>query len=357
MGNGKIRHMFLGGNTSQGFFSYYHYILPQEEADRIICIKGGPGVGKSTFMKKIGEEFLHMGYELEFMHCSSDSESIDGIVIPAKKVALLDGTAPHIVDPKNPGVVDEIINLGGFWDEDGIRKNKDKIMKRNKEVGESFKRAYRYIKAAYLLYQDSSEMIKQSVSISRINKVSQKFIDIIFKDKEISDKMGKDRKLFASAITPKGLVHYLSTVLDTNKVYSISGKPGTGTEVFLEKIKSAALERAFNVESFYCALDPLKLEHLTIKELDISFTTSNEYHSVDVKFEECIDFDKFINKSFINELVLEENKQNLGILLGVAIKNIAKAKNIHDDVEAYYISNMDFEAVQLCLESTMAKIL
>lgn len=63
-----------------------------------------------------------MGYNLEYMHCSSDSESLDGIVIPAKKVALLDGTAPHVVDPKNPGAVDEIINLGDFWDEEGIRK-------------------------------------------------------------------------------------------------------------------------------------------------------------------------------------------------------------------------------------------
>ena len=357
MKKGKIRHMFLGGNTSQGFFSYYDYILSQEEADRIICIKGGPGVGKSTFMKKIGEEFHHIGYELEYMHCSSDSESIDGIVIPAKKVALLDGTAPHVVDPKNPGVVDEIIHLGDFWDEEGIRKNKDKIMKVNREVGENFKRAYRYIKAAYLLYQDSSEMIKQSVNISKVNKISQEFIDMILKDREVSDKMGRDRRLFASAITPKGLVHYLSTVLDTNKIYCVSGKSGTGTEIFLEKIKNAALERAFDVESFYCALDPSKLEHLTIRELNISFTTSNEYHSTEVKFEECIDFDKYIDKFFINELVLEENKQNFGILLGLAIKNIAKAKSLHDDVEAYYIPNMDFEAVQLCLESTLAKIL
>ena len=50
MTKGRIRHMFPGGNTSQGFFSYYDYILGQEEANRIICIKGGPGVGKSTFM-------------------------------------------------------------------------------------------------------------------------------------------------------------------------------------------------------------------------------------------------------------------------------------------------------------------
>jgi len=43
------------------FFSYYDYILGQEEANRIICIKGGPGVGKSTFMKKIGKEMVERG--------------------------------------------------------------------------------------------------------------------------------------------------------------------------------------------------------------------------------------------------------------------------------------------------------
>lgn len=42
MTKGRIRHMFPGGNTSQGFFSYYDYILGQEEANRIICIKAVP---------------------------------------------------------------------------------------------------------------------------------------------------------------------------------------------------------------------------------------------------------------------------------------------------------------------------
>ncbi|MDQ2085918.1 ATPase [Herbivorax sp. ANBcel31] len=262
-----------------------------------------------------------------------------------------------MVDPKNPGAVDEIIHLGDFWDEDGIRKNKDKIIKCNREVGESFKRAYRYIKAAYLIYEDNIEMIKQSVNIPKINQESYQIINSIFKDIEISDKMGKDRKLFASAIAPKGLVNYLSTILDTDEIYCVSGKHGTGTEVFLEKIKNAALERGFDVESFYCALNPSKLEHLIIRELDISFTTSNEYHSANIKFSEYIDFDKYIEQFSLNELVLEENKQNFDFLLGLGIKNIAKAKSIHDDMEAYYIPNMDFEAVQLCLESTMAKIL
>ena len=42
---GNVRNLFPGGNTSEGFFSYYHFILEQQEAENIICIKGGPGTG------------------------------------------------------------------------------------------------------------------------------------------------------------------------------------------------------------------------------------------------------------------------------------------------------------------------
>src|SRR5690554_2731061 len=109
--SGKARHYFPGNNTPEGFFSYYHYILSQHEAKKIWCIKGGPGVGKSTFMKKIGKSILSLGYDVDFLHCSSDNSSIDGIVIRDLKISIIDGTKPHIVDPINPAAVDSIINL------------------------------------------------------------------------------------------------------------------------------------------------------------------------------------------------------------------------------------------------------
>lgn len=94
---GKVRHMFPGNNTPHGFFSYYQYILSQQQAEKIYCLKGGPGVGKSTFMRKIGEEMLEEGFDVDFLHCSSDPGSLDGIVITEKKIALIDATSPHVV--------------------------------------------------------------------------------------------------------------------------------------------------------------------------------------------------------------------------------------------------------------------
>lgn len=37
-------------------------------------------------MKKIDQEWNAKGYDIEFLHCSSDNDSIDGVIIPALKV-------------------------------------------------------------------------------------------------------------------------------------------------------------------------------------------------------------------------------------------------------------------------------
>lgn len=359
MSKGRIRHLFPGGNTSQGFFTYYDNILSQEEATRIIIIKGGPGVGKSTFMKKIAQEMLDRGYDAEFLHCSSDNNSLDGVMFPAFKVAFIDGTAPHVVDPKNPGAVDEIIHLGDFWNEEGMRANREQILKTNKEVGKLFARAYRYIKAAESIYEDTAVINGWAVNTARMNEVTASWIEEMMGDLPVAGKVGRQRNLFASAITPDGYMNYLDSLLTVEKVYVVRGQQGTGTEVLLKKIREAAVERGLFVESFYCALHPHKVEHILIPELDVAVTTSNEYHHADVKPYKEVDLDVYLDRKVIAEYVdvLQYNYEQFNALMKRAVGTIRKAKELHDLMETYYIPNMDFEAVQSCWECTLARVL
>ncbi|MBM7614810.1 ATPase [Alkaliphilus hydrothermalis] len=93
---GKIRRLFPGGNTSVGFYSYYQHVINLKEANRLYLLKGGPGLGKSHLMKKIGQEMVDRGHDIELHHCSADPDSVDAVVIPDIKVAIIDGTAPHV---------------------------------------------------------------------------------------------------------------------------------------------------------------------------------------------------------------------------------------------------------------------
>lgn len=355
---GKVKHLFPGGNTCLGFFSYYSDIITQEEADRIIIIKGGPGVGKSTFMKKVGEEVLQKGYDVEFLHCSSDNNSLDGIKVPALKIAFIDGTAPHVVDPKSPGAVDEILNFGQFWDDEGIRVHKDEILDITRKTSAIFARAYKYLKAAACVYEDTTVIRNIALNKGQLNVFTAELTEEIFSDQAISINEGKQRSLFASAITPKGLWHYLDDILTVEKVYELQGDIGTCEESVLEKIRSAALERGYFVEAYYCALNPHKVQHLVIPQLKIAVTTSNEYHASTVPKYKTIDLLQLYNKDILEyyRADLNQNKDEMNDLLDIALQTISRAKALHDKLESFYIPNIDFKAIDKCYETVMAKI-
>ena len=145
---GTARHYFPGNNTPEGFFSYYHNIQRQNEADKIWYIKGGPGTGKSTFMRRIGEAMLAEDKQVDFLHCSADSDSLDGILLREKRIAIVDGTRPHIMDPMNPGAVDSIIHLGEFWNEGEIRRNRLAIIGTTQRITAIYGVAYQYLAAS-----------------------------------------------------------------------------------------------------------------------------------------------------------------------------------------------------------------
>ena len=103
---------FLGANSAQGFYSLYGGFPPRSGFLHII--KGGPGTGKSGFMRAIGSEAERRGMDVEYVLCSGDPDSLDGVYIPALNEAGVDGTAPHALDPTIFGVTGDYVNLGRF---------------------------------------------------------------------------------------------------------------------------------------------------------------------------------------------------------------------------------------------------
>ncbi|MBP2654680.1 MAG: hypothetical protein H6Q73_2249 [Firmicutes bacterium] len=359
MREGKVRHLFPGGNTPQGFFSYYNYIIPVD-ANRIFILKGGPGTGKSTFMRKIGEAMISQGHDVEFHHCSSDNKSLDGLVIPDLQVAFIDGTAPHIVDPKNPGCVDEIIHLGDFWDEKGIVPHKKTIIDYNAEISRNFQRAYRLLNAAKSIYDDIAAINSSALDIAEANRVAEELIEKIFAGVNTRG-AGKVRKLFASAITPDGPVNYLeSSVWNQKSCYVINGNPGTGKSTIVQKVISMAVVRGLDVEVFYCPLDPMKPEHLVIPSLDVAVTTSNMPHvyNIVMKAAGTIEMNQYLNSTVIkkSEDAIAYDEE---VFLELFIKSVAcikQSKELHDQLEAYYIPNMDFQAIQNLWQRTYERV-
>lgn len=86
---------FLGANTPGGFYSLMDKLLDPAKARAIYILKGGPGCGKSTLMKQLGAWAEERGCACEYIWCSGDPDSLDGLILPDLAVAIADGTAPH----------------------------------------------------------------------------------------------------------------------------------------------------------------------------------------------------------------------------------------------------------------------
>jgi hypothetical protein len=344
-----------------GFFSYYKYILGQREANKIICIKGGPGTGKSTFMKKIAERFAKVGENIDYLHCSADEESLDGIILVDRKVAIIDGTSPHVTDPITPGAVDKIINFGEFWSEEGISINREEIMDLNEETSKWYRIAYNYLNAAKSVYRSLESIYINAVQDCEIYGLVADIIKKEFGNLEISLTPGKKKKFFASAITGSGIVNYLGSLLgNMDKIYLLNSPIGYSNSSFMEIISEGAIYRGLDTELFYCPMCPEeKIEHIIIPKIKTAFITVNNYHDIepweiasdneddlDERKQEIILIDA---GDYMDTVEIERNGDIIGaleeeyeILLNKGINQLSKARDKHMLVEKMYMPNMNF---------------
>lgn len=339
------RHYFLGGNTPPGFHSYFNYLLGQREANKIYVIKGGPGTGKSTLMKKAAQWAQEHGYDTDHLHCSSDPDSLDGMVIPELGIGMVDGTSPHIVDPKNPGCVDTIIHLGDFWDEASIRMHKEEILRYNTEIQGYYARAYRYLRTAGDFYAAIAEINRECLDEKYIREYAEELTQGL---KPYRSETGQVRKLFLTAISPYGIVGFPKTFTYADIKILNGGICGGGSRV-LNRAAMIFIENGYDIECFYDPMMPSdSIAHLTVPALDL-FITTNDFliQYPEAEKHKIIDLDGMLYAKALGKrrAELDEYKDLIATMLDRAVAVMKHAKSTHDLLENCYVPYMDFEKI------------
>lgn len=345
----QTRRAFLGGNTPLGFFSYFDHLIRPGRAQRLYIIKGGPGTGKSSFMKSVAEAFLESGYDIEAFHCSSDPESLDAVRIPAIEVAWLDGTAPHTIDPAFPGIFDEIVDFGACLDPTVLLHQKREVLQIQAEVRHGYQQAYRYLAAAKSIHENIVAANTAAMNHGPLNERIQQVVASIFGHRTPSKVTGHARRLFASAITPAGLVHFLPSLMDpVPKRIVVTGEPGTGKSTLLKAVAQTAIAQGFDLEIFHSPLDPHAIDHVIIPKLGVAVITSTEAHPYThpdatlVNLNEYRDYHKVQRHRSETEDAMALYRQ----VLEQAVRTLAQTKAVRDELEGYYVEAMDFSQIE-----------
>ncbi len=336
---------FAASNSADGFKNYYGECF--ERADRLFIIKGGPGTGKSTFMRRVADMAEARGGSVERYFCSSDHTSLDGVLFDCgdECVGIIDGTFPHPYIEKLPGLRDEIINTGSFWNRKILKQNSDKIRELCTSKTASYDNAYAYLRACGNLNEVYSSYDKSKINIEKMTGAITRLMQ------KIPNGQGyRSLPALVNSIGMLGQAHLNTFEELAEKIYIISD--GCGAESFLRILLDIAKEKNLEIRiahsSIYCReIDGIYLEGSKlwfVKEAALSNDAKEKYSAKTRN----INMDRFCLSDTHEQNKKEKKycKRLLQRCIDGAGRELARAGEYHFELEQIYKSAMDFEALE-----------
>lgn len=342
---------FLGANSPSGFYSLYDQL---SALNRLYILKGGPGCGKSTLMKRIAAHAQAAGLDTQLILCSADPDSLDGVILPQKGVGVVDGTAPHVIEARCPGAVENYVDLSRFYDHDALLAVKEELISTTAEYKGHYKQAYRCLGAAGELRRN---LMEAADSPELRQKLEKRAAGIIGRElKKAAPEGGMTEQRFLSAVTHKGVTHLWDTVrAQADRVYELSDRHGLAHHL-LSPILTAARAAGHSVVACPDPMAPERLAHLILPGLSLAFVTSAPEAPWPHRPYRRLRLD-----AMAEETLRTAGKPRLRFTSRIAdaltqdgISGLAQAKAAHDRLEALYNPHVDFDGV-ISLADRMAE--
>ena len=348
---------FLGANTPYGFHSLFHELYDPADGWRAYILKGGPGTGKSTFMKTIAAKCDEAGVRYETIRCASDPNSLDALRIESKKICIADGTAPHVIEPKFPGAVETTLDLSAFWDADVLRENRGEIMRLFSENASDHRRCVRFLQAAESLSRDVRRIALGCADTDKIERYASRFASRRFGVPR--GVVGREVTRFLSAVTPDGVYVHRDTLGELcDEVVVIDDPYGAASTALLSCLRRYALGAGLDVIVCPCPLHPdAGPQDLLVPQLRLAIVTENVFRRFDGTSK--VHVSRFTDASELrsHRSRITFSRRTEKELLEEAVSACADALGVHNELEEYYKCAMDYDAVTRLAEKTAAEIL
>ena len=353
---GNATHFFLGANSGLGFQNLFTGFCEQENFRDLLILKGGPGCGKSTMMRKIGRAMEERGETVEYLHCSGDPDSLDGVYIPRTAVAVVDGTSPHIIEPRYPAAVDRYINLGQFYNIEKAKQFRDEIIFRTGAYKTAYRDAYHVLRAARELEEQRASLLRQGMDWERLR---QRADGIISREIRGRGSGQADQYRFLGSLTHKGAVwRFDSAETLCPRIYHLLDSGGFAAPM-LQQIHAAARVKGY--ASVVCP-DPEHTEqihHLLIPEIGVAFLTIREEMEHSSEPYRRIHLDAMVSQEHRKRWKgkLKLMRKMVKTLRSEAVEYLSTAKNEHDQLEAIYRPYVDFDGLDALTAQEINRIM
>lgn len=343
---------FLAANSCQGFISYFENAYSVSDGWRAYIIKGGPGTGKSSFMRKIAAAGESCGHSPILCPCSSDPDSLDAVIFEDKKTIIFDGTPPHTVEPKNFGICETIINLGEFLDSEKLMPHKAEILSTTALNKRYHKICASYLKAVGELISEEFNRQKSHINSIKLESYAHRLCKKLFTTKADEN---YDTTRLISGITPKGIVTFGDSLKADNMIIikdEIGAVFGEIVSVILDAAKATGYKTIKLANPF---LPNRLIDGVIIPTLNTTVIRECNYIKPKILVRH-INSKRFLFTDFDEGPAKNLNIKLIKELINAATENLKLAKASHDKLEKFYINAMDFNTLNSYCEAFVLKL-
>ncbi|MGI6264618.1 MAG: hypothetical protein ACOYJY_04025 [Acutalibacteraceae bacterium] len=345
---------FLGANTPEGFWGYHHELYDGRDGWRAFLIKGGPGCGKSTLMKKVLAAMTERGLPTQALHCSSDPASLDGVVVPAIKTVIFDATAPHILEPRYWGAVEQVADLSHCLDADKMYAEQRAILEVTDACSAAHARSRRFMAAAAALLEDNRRLIEPCLDGEKVARAAAR----LTKDFPAAREEGREIRRFLSAVTPDGLVTFTDTLTALcPRLVVIEDATGAAAIRLMAALRRRALETGETVVTCASPFAPReRIDHLLIPALGVGFTVADGYHPMDMPYTRQIHASRFYDRRQADRHAEKTgfNRKAARRMIREAVAAARDAKRLHDEMETFSKNAVDWDGVDAVTKWVLA---
>ncbi|MDD4796740.1 MAG: hypothetical protein PHO66_03115 [Eubacteriales bacterium] len=342
------RHLFAAANTPLGYYSHRGDALPGVR--RLYWITGAPGTGKSTFIQKLAGTLAEGGQPVEYFHSPTAAQTLAGAVFPRMGTAVLEA---HALDGCWVSAPLRTIDLNACVPVSALAAQPDDRIKLSAAYRRCHARACRYLEGVALLRRDAAAHVAAAAQPAAADReaVQMAYEEMAFYP--AGQRRGVLRRLFATGPTPGGQISFLDSALQScQRVYTLTGRPGSGAGALMAQVLETALARGLSVEAFYCPLDPQgPPEHLILPSVGAAVVTANAYHKPAAAPHAQIDMDAYVDSAALDESVLDFDTEQAGVLTHAALAALRKLTDLREEWAQLYQPHMEFDkADALCVE-------
>ena len=352
----KPVYFFLGANSGEGFYSLYDQML-NGQFDDLLILKGGPGCGKSTFMRRMGEAMERAGERVVYINCSGDPESLDGAIFLDRNTAVVDGTSPHVLEPTYTVASERYVDLTRFYDIDAVKARRAEIVALSDEYRAHYRSAYQVLRALDEVAGERRTALHAQMDFS---KLARRMNAILARElRGEGSGSGRVDRAFLGGLTHRGDICRFDTVETLcPRIYELNDSAGLGAEV-LKVACDMASGRRFDVVACPAPDRPRELQHVLIPEKGVAFITSNARIPYEGKPYRRLRLDAMAEERLTRtqKAKLRFTRRVETSLRDEAVSALANAKHAHDALENAYHPCVDFEGVTALAEQEIDRIL